>query len=117
MIKTSEIFTKVAEIATTNPDITYQDRLIAMDFDGEVEDAPCLYAYNGQPACIVGMALNELGMSIETLEKFDSAGETINAVVRDHPDLFQEDGCIDDLYSIQRKQDAGWSFKKAFDCR
>lgn len=113
MIKTSDILKKVGEIAKSNPDITYPHRMMDMGAE-EVENLPCLYTYNGQPACIMGMALNELGVSIETLEDFDVAGETIRVVIRDNPSLIEDDGHALKLYSIQKLQDVGYTFEKAF---
>ena len=113
MIKTSDILNKVGEIAKNNPSLTYPDRMMEMGVE-DIEDLPCLYVYNGQPACIMGMALNELGVDIDTLEKFDAEGETIHGVIRDNPGLIEDDGHISELDSIQKLQDVGYTFKRAF---
>lgn len=115
-IKVSELAAKVKEIGEANPDVVYQD--IEEELTGNAEST-CQYQLNGTPACIVGQALSELGVDIETLQRFDNwlgnGSEAIDTVVRDLPQIFECDS-LDALYytrDAQCNQDAGETWGEA----
>lgn len=110
MIKVSDLAAKVKEIGEANPDVLYSD--IETELSGETVES-CQYQINGAPACIVGRALSELGVDIETLKEFDNllgkGSETINTVVHNRRDLFKCDS-LDALWytrDAQSEQDSG----------
>lgn len=110
MIKVSELAAKVKEIGEANPDVLYED--IEEELTGTAA-VSCQYQLNGTPACIVGRALSELGVDIETLQRFDNwlgnGSEAIDTVVRDLPQIFECDS-NSALYYIrdaQSDQDSG----------
>lgn len=116
MIKVSELAAKVREIGEANPDVKYQD--IELELTGDAESS-CQYQLNGTPACIVGCALSELGVDIETLKEFDNllgkGSETINTVVHNRPDIFVCDSLDAHFYlrDAQEGQDSGDTWGEA----
>lgn len=111
MIKISELAKKVQEIGEANPTVRY-DLIYQEHYPNEV--AMCAYQLNGSPACLVGRALHELGVDIETLVEFDGGedpifSEEIKQVVKDNPDLFRIDDpeALEFLEEVQHNQDSG----------
>lgn len=108
MIKTSELYAKVIEVAEKNPDVVYRDR--AIELSG-VDPGDCEYALNGKPACLVGVALFELGLDIETLKDFDDSYGVIAEVIdAEQGTIFEVDSPIEDISVIQSAQDMGTSW-------
>lgn len=109
MIKVSNLLIEVTKVATRNPDVKYLERV--KQFDPEYSASYCRYEVAGNPACIIGVALNNLGVSVDELTQFDSALETgINGIIDDFTAMFEVDdrSAVDDLKTIQNRQDNGW---------
>lgn len=112
-ITTSALYYKVVEIAELNPAMTYQIRL------SQIMDDPgiayyCNYQVLQKPACIVGFALKELGMSIEDLEELDAYYGGIDiAVEKLEDEWFVNNGKLDELIEIQTQQDRGQTWMDA----
>lgn len=91
MIRVSDLAAKVVEVGEANPYTSYPERYT--DITGEsynYRDA-CRYQVDGQPACIVGVALHELGVSIETLDMFDHRPDSsIYQLMRDYSGVYFE---------------------------
>lgn len=91
MIRVSDLAAKVVEVGEANPGTSYPERYT--DITGEsynYRDA-CRYQVDGQPACIVGVALHELGVSIETLDMFDHRPDSsIYQLMRDYSGVYFE---------------------------
>lgn len=111
MIRVSDLAAKVVEVGEANPYTSYPERYT--DITGESCDYKdtCRYQVDGQPACIVGVALHELGVSIETLEMFDhSPDSSIYQLMRDYSGVYFEldDEDAQDFVSLaQEDQDMG----------
>lgn len=83
----------------------------------------CVYAYDGQPDCIVGYLLAELGvpvadMDYTSVERLSFSDHTISRaeddIAREYGIEFTSDA-IDFLTGIQAMQDAGESWGASFD--
>lgn len=83
----------------------------------------CTYAYDGQPDCIVGHLLVELGVPVEHLdytsvERRDFSDHTISGaeyeIAREYGIEFTSDA-LDFLTGVQAMQDAGESWGASFD--
>ena len=100
-IKPADIWAEVQKIAAKNPDYVYPKR---------PEEFPaCAYQRNGEPSCIVGKALFKLGVDVDTLEGFDSGGESgINEILCELDgelfDLSDTTG-LTEVVLVQSKQD------------
>lgn len=111
MIRVSDLAAKVVEVGEANPGTSYPERYT--DITGESCDYKdtCRYQVDGQPACIVGVALHELGVSIETLDMFDHRPDSsIYQLMRDYSGVYFEldDEDAQDFVSMaQEDQDRG----------
>lgn len=116
MIKVSELAAKVREIATANPDVTYFDIYREKFADTE---SLCMYQLDGEPGCLVGQAMFELGLDPETIKEFDDlnsfGSEAIRAVVYLRDDVFELDDAdeLEFLSYAQSAQDEGQTWGEA----
>lgn len=113
MIKVSDLHAKVIEIAKKNPDTIYEERV--KEIHEVYSGGTCRYVINSTPACLVGVALSELGMSNQDLAKCDHVG-SIRIVVHEFKDsIFEIDdySLLGELAGIQRQQDDGMSWGDA----
>lgn len=108
MIKTSDLWSEIIEVARENPDHIY-DR-------GPGGDKNCVYQRERKPSCIVGHALHRLGLPIHDLEEFDLHEDSgIGEIIDVHEDLFD----VDDVEAVgyivitQNHQDTGWTWGDA----
>lgn len=107
MIKVSELWAEVQEIAQESPFYTYK-----RDDGG----ALCVYQLDGKPSCIVGQGLHRLGMTVETLELLDGGlGTPVNRIAIQLPEDIEVDSEADlsRLAIVQRNQDTRQSWGKA----
>lgn len=119
VIKTSEILTEVERIQSIMPGVVYTHRareLAGKDYDPIV--VGCQYNIFDRPGCIVGLALYNLGVDLETLNLYDQNPEgsssAIGDIVVDFSDNFEvdDDAAIGALISIQNNQDTGTPWGK-----
>lgn len=112
MIKISDLAAEVDRVAGENPDETYFKR--AKELIGR-DDVACRYQINGDPACIIGVALSNLGVSGQTLAEMDNAmNSTIISIASSSVDLFEVDDkkALNYLDSAQANQDLGYEWGK-----
>ena len=92
-IKATDLLEKVIEVAKERPDFVYYDEF----------GKDCRYFVNGQPACIVGVALDKMGVEQSIIEELEATNGSSLAV----PGLFgQETG--GDKYFESDDRDAVW---------
>lgn len=98
-IKMTELADEIRKVAEASPDVVYQERAVELD-------APhpnsvyrpsghrfCRYQAGGQGCCIVGVALENLGVPIERLAEYDGPSErSFYGVFMEFP----EDFIVDD---------------------
>lgn len=115
LIKTSDLYNKIVEVANKNPDVLYRDRVKEITGDRSFGESNrlCFYQVNSQPACIVGVALHELGFSIRKLEKLDDNYGCIDTALRLENTWFELDGRQEEIARIQMEQDEGHSWSEA----
>lgn len=112
MIKTSALLAEVKRIQADMPDVDYFDRLDDIMAKGYQEGVygECVYVLNQEPACIVGLALYNLGVTIDRLYDYEASG---NTNIADIAQSFTNDFDIDSnaalskLNNIQENQDSG----------
>lgn len=114
MIKISALLAEVKRIQADMPDVDYFDRLNdLMEGDEEGVYGECVYVLNLEPACIVGLALHNLGVTIDRLYDYEAHG---NTNIADIAQSFTNDFDIDSnaalskLNNIQENQDGGVSW-------
>lgn len=61
-----EVIEALQKIVTASPDYVYTP---------PGDTGWCLYSYNGDPSCLVGQALAEVGVPIDALESFNPGGK------------------------------------------
>lgn len=106
MIKVSELAAEVRRIAEAMPEENYYDRSTRMIGHG----GACRYQINGDPACIVGVALHNLGVPSPVLARFDNKSETmIWHLAYSESDIFEIDNQKELLFLdvAQNLQDSG----------
>lgn len=111
MIKVSELLVEVSKVATNNPNVKYRTRV--KDFDPEYATTYCRYQVAGNPACLIGVAMSNLGISIDLLTQMDGAFECgISAVIHYFTDVFEIDDkqAVKDLLTIQNCQDLNYTW-------
>lgn len=70
---------------------------------------PCLYIYDGQPACIMGCALWDLGVIQPSLED-DGDNQKLIPKLLSRLDLEVDEAEIEWLSAVQKNQDNGLSW-------
>ena len=113
-IKTTDLYNKIVEVANKNPNTIYPERVIEL-FDDPSKAFPyetfCNYVVNNKPACIVGVALHELGMSIDKLKELDDYYGGIGTVFEKiEESVIECDGMESAIKNIQCRQDDGFSW-------
>lgn len=92
---------EVIRIAKESPDRVYGGRY-------------CAYVLDGEPSCLVGRALWNLGLIDASIEGTERNGETIDYVADVlELDITQEQS--DYLYRVQERQDNNWTWGDAID--
>lgn len=85
IIKTTDLYNKIVQIANDNPTELYRERSRRLFGDNGsgafAGETFCNYVIEDQAACIVGVALNELGMSIDRLKELDNRYGAIGTVL------------------------------------
>ena len=119
--KTTDLYNKIIEIAKQNPDTCYTDRVREIcdcTYDLSQWVDLCEYVIHDEPACIVGVAMYEMGASIDTIKDMSQYGDI--ASVMKYADirgtgekLFIMDGMEDEISNIQAAQDTGVQWGKA----
>ena len=66
-VSPSALAVKVREIVARDPHFVYKTPPVAEPFTSEY----CRYAYKGEPSCLIGRGLYELGVPIEELDALD----------------------------------------------
>lgn len=105
MIKVSDLAAKVREIGEAHPDATYKGQFAAITGEQYLILISCKYQVDKVPACIVGIALSELGVSTDQLEMFDADQTTIEVTIEEYPDIFDVDD-VNDAAFVAAVQDA-----------
>lgn len=116
MIKTSDLLIEVTKVAEKNPDVRYRTRV--KDFDPEYTTEYCRYEVAGNPACLIGVAMNNLGISVDLLTQMDVALECgIAAVIRHFDEVFKIDDqdAITELQTIQNSQDNDFAWGESIE--
>lgn len=99
MIKASELLVEVNKLMEEYPE----------------KVGNCSYVSNHEPGCIVGVALNKLGVEVPTLITFDGqVNSSIDVIAKRFPDDIDADDpqAIKALKYIQKRQDQGFSWGK-----
>lgn len=60
---------EITRLATKNPDFNYK---VDSGVEGLNCGVPCLYVFENRASCIVGQALNNLGVPLEVLSKYEN---------------------------------------------
>lgn len=108
MIKISNLLEEVEKIQQENPDVEYEDRFKSIF--GKTPVGACKYVHANIPMCIMGVAMNNLGISTKTLEDFDQEhGKLVGLIIKNNPEIFEIDNesDLDRLQGIQMNQDQG----------
>lgn len=98
---------EITRLATKNPDFNYK-------LDSGVLGMPCLYVHQGKASCIVGQALNNLGVPLEVLSKYENWTST--KIIQEILQLSEKDidfhmNTLAWIDRVQVQQDSGrtWS--------
>lgn len=98
-IKVSDLWNEVVKVSRKHPERVYDKGSFGT----------CSYQRDGKPSCIVGNALNRLGVPIEDLQEFDTElGDTsIGNIASTYEELFEIDSeaALECLTSAQNNQD------------
>lgn len=114
-IKMSELAAEIKKVAADSPDVIYQERAKEMDAlkANEFYDTDrhyCRYQAGGQGCCIVGVALENLGVPAERLAEYDGPTErSIYGVFMEFPEDFfvDEEAAFWMVRNAQSRQDDG----------
>jgi hypothetical protein len=122
-IKITDLKAKVEEVVEREPDAVYVERVknildLAPDEDRWELHGACQYQVSGKPACLIGVALSELGFTDEDLKDLDNDGDRIKFVVTlnsDFKNRFDRDDeqALNYLEAAQIKQDGGEPWARA----
>lgn len=110
-ISTTDLLLEVNRIKRTMPGVIYLLR--AKEILGHKPGSgPCKYSLDGRPACIIGLALANLGVSIDRLKDYDDPddfGSSIIEILEGFPEDFavDRDSDMSELSMIQINQDRG----------
>lgn len=116
MIKISALLAEVKRIQADMPDVDYFDRLddlMSKGDEGGGEYGECVYVLNLEPACIVGLALHNLGITIDRLYDYEAHRNTnIADIAQSFTNDFDIDSnaALSELNKIQENQDLGISW-------
>jgi hypothetical protein len=100
-----KVMAMLSEVVSERPDYVYESGM--EDAEG---DTVCLYVQDGAPSCVIGHVLSRLGVSLDTLARFDNGGgsgadEVVGKTL---------DGVSDDMASALREaqvsQDQGYDW-------
>lgn len=111
MITATQVADRVRLIGEYEPDTVYFDMHQKHYGGGSVE---CLYSLGDGPGCIVGKALYELGVSIETLRDLDAQDGGTKAI--EIPGTIIErdsDEAMQYIQDVQYSQDSGSTWGEA----
>lgn len=110
-ISTTDLLLEVNRIKRTMPGVIYLLR--AKEILGhKPESGPCKYSLDDRPACIIGLALANLGVSIDRLKDYDDPGGFGSSII-EILEGFSNDFTVDrvsDMHKlslIQNNQDRG----------
>jgi hypothetical protein len=99
-IDPNSVVEEVRSIAAKNPDHIYTDK------DTSNPNSSCFYERNGKPSCIMGQALFNLGVPIETLSAMDrQTGGIFSFLLTDGVSLRKESNTLYWLCTVQNLQD------------
>lgn len=115
-IKMSDLAAEIRKVATDNPDVLYQER--AKELDAPHPSSVyhpsgqrfCRYQAGGKGCCIVGVALENLGVPIERLAEYDGPTErSFYGVFMEFPEDFfvDEEAAFSLVRNAQSRQDDG----------
>lgn len=117
MIKVSELLNETIRVAKASPDTIYEDRKAMLGgAERTIYPGACEYVTNNQPSCLVGVAMNNLGITIERLKTFDRCvglnDTEIGTIIMYFTDEFEVDDefAKTELTKIQAYQDQGSSW-------
>lgn len=115
-INMTDLADEIRKVAEASPDVVYQER-------AEVLDAPmsaakwesserryCRYQAGGKGCCIVGVALENLGVPVERLAEYDGPTErSFYGVFMEFPEDFfvDEEAAFSLVRNAQSRQDDG----------
>ena len=106
MIKVSDLWAEVKRIATERPDYVYPvDEL-----------GGCRYEADNAPSCIVGYALNRLGVEVGQLRDFDDGGGCYaENLPQFWPEIFEIDSesALRRVGAVQNAQDSEYPWGAA----
>lgn len=90
-----------------------------IDIEGDAyvyktEGGACTYAEEGSPSCLIGRALNRLGVSIETLQYFDSKADSAIDTLADNGHVNMDQKAINFATEVQQWQDVHFSWGQAY---
>lgn len=104
-ITASELWEAVQQIASQQPEYTYQPP----------NGTDCVYQYEGQPSCLVGHGLVQCGLDVEILAEFDRYEVGVGPLFVEYCDYLVPDDpqAISKLELAQESQDAREIWGKA----
>ena len=112
-ITASSLKDEVIRVAAEKPEHIYRPK-------NPHASSACTYTQNGKPACIVGHALNRLGVDTPALQEFDSHAEgglSVDELFYHYFHIFDDGGWDDEsvqfLSRVQSFQDGGMPWGEA----
>lgn len=110
-ISVKDVVAQVRRLAAENPDFVYK-KVFFTNSEGN-PDYRCQYVKEGKGDCIIGQALVDVGVPVESLAEWDKGIYAATAVVPRFVDVPYDDPAVGWLNAVQGYQDKGRTWQES----